>query len=81
MDLSLNFLFILPAAAPSVAPVVHPALEGLFMLVVGWAGVLWVFAADGYEGASSASEGGGAGRRALPARGCRLCPFWLAPLS
>lgn len=75
VDLSLNFLFILPAAAPSVAPVVHPALEGLFMLVVGWAGVLWVFAADGYEGASSASEGGGGGEAGTPRPGVPVVPF------
>lgn len=76
VDLSLNFLFILPAVAPSVAPVVHPALEGLFMLVVGWAGVLWVFAADGYEGAAPADgKGGVAGGAATPRPGVPVVPF------
>lgn len=77
VDLSLNFLFLLPAVAPAVAPVVHPALEGLFMLVVGWAALLWVFAADGYEGAAAAptSDGGGGSPAGAPRPGVPVVPF------
>ncbi len=34
--LSLNFWFVLPALVPKVAPVLTPALEGLFNIAVTW---------------------------------------------
>lgn len=82
VDLSLNFLFILPVVSPSVAPAVDPTVEGLFMLVVGWAGVLWVFAADGFAGVAATTEGGGgASRRAgTPRPGVPVVPFLVGAL-
>lgn len=47
IDLSLNFWFVLPALFPAVAPVLHPALEGLFNLVVAWGLLFWGFLLDG----------------------------------
>ncbi|GAB4154281.1 MAG: hypothetical protein Fur0046_34200 [Cyanobacteria bacterium J069] len=45
--LSLNFGLVLPAVFPSVAPVLHPMLEALFNLTVGWGLLFWGFALDG----------------------------------
>eukprot|EP00961_Rhodomonas_salina_P105380 1419063-Rhodomonas_salina.1 len=36
INLSINFWFITPLVFPSLAPVVHPALEGLFNIVIAW---------------------------------------------
>lgn len=47
--LSLNFWFVLPITLPHVAPVLHPALEGLFNLVVAWGLLFWGFAIDGRQ--------------------------------
>jgi hypothetical protein len=47
IDLSLNFWFVLPTLFPSIAPVIHPALEGLFNLVVAWGLLFWGFLIDG----------------------------------
>ena len=47
--LSLNFWFVLPIALPHVAPVLPPALEGLFNLVVTWGLLFWGFAVDGRQ--------------------------------
>lgn len=44
--LSLNFWFVLPTIAPPIAPVVHPALEGLFNLLIAWALLFWGFLID-----------------------------------
>lgn len=46
-DLSLNFWFITPLVLPDSAPLLHPALEGLFNMVVAWALLLWGFLVDG----------------------------------
>jgi len=46
-DLSLNFWLITPLVLPESAPVLHPALEGLFNFVVAWALLLWGFLVDG----------------------------------
>jgi len=45
--LSLNFWFVTPVLLPHLAPVLHPALEGLFNLVVAWGLLFWGFALDG----------------------------------
>lgn len=45
--LSLNFWFVTPLLFPHLAPVIHPALEGLFNLVVAWGLLFWGFAVDG----------------------------------
>jgi hypothetical protein len=47
IDLSLNFWFVLPIVAPNIAPVLHPALEGLFNIVVAWGLLFWGFLIDG----------------------------------
>lgn len=47
LDLSLNFWFILPLVFPASAPVLNPALEGLFNLVVAWGLLFWGFVGDG----------------------------------
>lgn len=47
--LSLNFWLVLPAVFPSQAPILHPALEGLFNLVVTWGLLFWGFAVDGRQ--------------------------------
>ncbi|MDX2229116.1 MAG: hypothetical protein NW220_05745 [Leptolyngbyaceae cyanobacterium bins.349] len=44
--LSLNFWFVLPALVPKLAPVLHPALEGLFNLTVAWGLLFWGFLID-----------------------------------
>lgn len=49
IDLSLNFWFFMPLLSPEVAPVLNPALEGLFNLVVAWGLLFWGFAIDGRE--------------------------------
>jgi len=48
-ELSLNFWFILPALFPSQAPTLHPALEGLFNVVVTWGLLFWGFAIEGRQ--------------------------------
>jgi hypothetical protein len=48
-ELSLNFWFILPTLFPAQAPTLHPALEGLFNLVVTWGLLFWGFAIDGRQ--------------------------------
>lgn len=48
-DLSLNFWLILPLLVPDHAPLLHPALEGLFNLVVTWGLLFWGFAIDGRQ--------------------------------
>lgn len=47
IDLSLNFWFVLPILFPNAAPVLHPALEGLFNIVVAWGLLFWGFLIDG----------------------------------
>ncbi len=47
MDLSLNFWFIMPLLFPKLSPVLNPALEGLFNIVVAWGLLFWGFAIDG----------------------------------
>ncbi len=47
LDLSLNFWFVLPAIFPNTAPVINPALEGLFNIVVAWGLLFWGFLIDG----------------------------------
>lgn len=47
LDLSLNFWFVTPIVFPKLAPVLNPALEGLFNLVVAWGLLFWGFALDG----------------------------------
>ncbi|MBH8563738.1 hypothetical protein I8748_16325 [Nostoc sp. CENA67] len=46
-NLSLNFWLVLPIVSPNVAPVINPALEGLFNIVVTWAILFWGFVIDG----------------------------------
>jgi hypothetical protein len=45
-DLSLNFWFVLPTVSSS-ATVVHPVLEGVFNIVLCWAGLFVGFISDG----------------------------------
>jgi len=45
--LSLNFWFVLPVLFPNLAPVLNPALEGLFNIVVAWGLLFWGFLLDG----------------------------------
>jgi hypothetical protein len=45
--LSLNFGLVMPALFPAAAPVLHPMLEALFNLTVGWGLLFWGFALDG----------------------------------
>jgi hypothetical protein len=45
--LSLNFWLVLPALFPKVAPVLNPALEGLFNITVTWGLLFWGFLVDG----------------------------------
>ncbi|MBF2028926.1 MAG: hypothetical protein IGS48_19565 [Oscillatoriales cyanobacterium C42_A2020_001] len=45
--LSLNFWFVMPLLFPNVAPVLNPALEGLFNIVVAWGLLFWGFWLDG----------------------------------
>ncbi|WP_198161157.1 hypothetical protein [Anabaena sp. CA = ATCC 33047] len=47
LNLSWNFWLILPIISPSEAPVNHPALEGLFNIVVTWGLLFWGFVIDG----------------------------------
>ncbi|RZM82910.1 hypothetical protein [Leptolyngbya iicbica] len=47
--LSLNFWFVLPALFPAQAPTLHPALEGLFNVVVTWGLLFWGFAIEGRQ--------------------------------
>lgn len=47
IDLSLNFWFVLPVSFPDAAPVLNPALEGLFNIVVAWGLLFWGFLIDG----------------------------------
>ncbi len=47
MDLSLNFWFVMPLLFPKLSPVLNPALEGLFNIVVAWGLLFWGFAVDG----------------------------------
>ncbi|QSJ16112.1 hypothetical protein JYQ62_30815 [Nostoc sp. UHCC 0702] len=46
-SLSLNFWLVLPIVSPNDAPVINPALEGLFNIVVTWAILFWGFVIDG----------------------------------
>jgi hypothetical protein len=46
-QLSFNFWFVMPLALPSAAPVLHPALEGLFNVVVAWGGLFFGLLSDG----------------------------------
>lgn len=48
-ELSLNFWLVLPMLFPSEAPVLHPALEGLFNVTVTWGLLFWGFAVDGRQ--------------------------------
>ena len=48
-ELSLNFWLVLPILFPTQAPTLHPALEGLFNLVVTWGLLFWGFAIDGRQ--------------------------------
>ena len=43
INLSINFWFVTPLVFPSVAPVIHPALEGLFNIVVAWGALFFGF--------------------------------------
>jgi hypothetical protein len=47
LQLSFNFWFVAPLAFPSIAPVLHPALEGLFNAVVAWGGLFFGLLSDG----------------------------------
>ncbi|KAF3890335.1 MULTISPECIES: hypothetical protein [Nostocales] len=47
LDLSLNFWFVMPLLSPSTAPVINPALEGLFNIVITWGLLFWGFLVDG----------------------------------
>jgi len=47
LDLSLNFGFVMPLLFPAIAPVLNPALEGLFHLVIAWGLLFWGFMVDG----------------------------------
>jgi hypothetical protein len=47
INLSINFWFITPFLFPSLAPVVHPALEGLFNIVIAWGALFVGFLHDG----------------------------------
>jgi len=47
VQLSVNFWFITPLVFPSLAPVVHPALEALFNIVVAWGSLFVGFLSDG----------------------------------
>ena len=49
LDLSLNFFFVLPTIASSVAPVVDPSLEAFFNVLICWALLFFGFAADEKE--------------------------------
>lgn len=47
LNLSLNFWLVLPILSFNDAPVINPALEGLFNIVVTWAILFWGFVIDG----------------------------------
>ena len=47
VQLSINFWFVSPIAFPSLAPVLHPALEGFFNVVVAWGGLFFGLLSDG----------------------------------
>ncbi len=47
LNLSLNYWFVLPLLAPQIAPVLNPALEGLFNLVLAWGLLMGGFGMDG----------------------------------
>lgn len=49
LELSLNFWFVLPVLLPKLAPVLNPALEGLFNLTVAWGLLFWGFLVDGRQ--------------------------------
>eukprot|EP00638_Chattonella_subsalsa_P002402 CAMPEP_0117743070 /NCGR_PEP_ID=MMETSP0947-20121206/5911_1 /TAXON_ID=44440 /ORGANISM="Chattonella subsalsa, Strain CCMP2191" /LENGTH=260 /DNA_ID=CAMNT_0005559691 /DNA_START=283 /DNA_END=1068 /DNA_ORIENTATION=+ len=46
-QLSVNFWFINPLLIPDIAPVLHPALEGLFNFIVSWGLLFMGFLSDG----------------------------------
>jgi hypothetical protein len=47
INLSINFWFVTPLVLPSIAPVVHPALEGLFNFVIAFGALFFGFLSDG----------------------------------
>ena len=47
IQLSINFWFVTPLIFPSMAPVLHPALEALFNIVVAWGSLFVCFLSDG----------------------------------
>lgn len=48
-DLSLNFWLVLPILNVPWSPVRHPGLEGIFNLVLAWAGLFFGFLSDGLK--------------------------------
>jgi len=54
-DLSLNYWLISPLLQLPFAPVLHPGLEGIFNLLLAWAGLFAGFMSDGRPGRPSGS--------------------------
>mmetsp|Transcript_78441 Transcript_78441/g.197050 ORF Transcript_78441/g.197050 Transcript_78441/m.197050 type:complete len:483 (-) Transcript_78441:71-1519(-) len=55
LNLSLNFWLISPLLQLPFAPVLHPGLEGIFNLLLAWAGLFAGFMSDGRPGRPSGS--------------------------
>lgn len=54
--LSLNFAFVTPLLLPTVAPILHPGLEGVFQIVVSWALLLVGFISDDGMGSEHSDD-------------------------
>ncbi|KAJ1493375.1 hypothetical protein T484DRAFT_1929612 [Baffinella frigidus] len=46
INLSINFWFVTPLVFPTMAPELHPALEGLFNIVIAWGALFSGFLSD-----------------------------------
>lgn len=55
-DLSINYWLILPILSPTVSPVVHPMLEGLFNIILAWSGLFAGFMMDGSDDKNNSSQ-------------------------
>ena len=65
LSLSKNFWFVLPILDNANADVLHPGLEGIFNMVLCWAGIFVGFALDGRQTNNNDNESGSRGRLSI----------------